>query len=478
MTALRFCPEQIEQWPIARLKPYERNPRLHSDDQVAKVAASIASYGWTVPLLVTGDGEVIAGHGRLLAARHLGLGEVPVIRLSHLTAEQVRAYRVADNQLVLAGAWDEELLAAELHALNAAGFDLDLTGFDQEELDRLLAPLDDDAATIGEGVDDGSLDETPAPPPDPVSRPGDLWLMGEHRLLCGDATDPAAESQLMAGEQAALLFTSPPYAGQRDYTTGGVGDWDALMRGVFAGLPMRDDGQVLVNLGLVHRDNEWLPYWQGWLDWMRSEGWRRFGLWVWDQGAGMPGDWAGRLAPAFELIFHFNRQARKPNKIVPCKTAGEIGHAPGTAGMRQRDGSFNTWTHGGAATQPFRIPDSVIRIERHHGAVGRDLSHPAPFPVKLAEHVMLAYTDKGEIVYEPFCGSGTSLIAGERTGRKVRAIELAPAYVDVSVLRWQQLFPEKPVTLAGPRALRPGDGGTFEAIAAERGCTTEARDAA
>ena len=152
MTSLRFLPEQIEQWPIARLKPYERNPRMHSDDQVAKVAASIASYGWTVPLLVTEDGEVIAGHGRLLAARHLGLTEVPVIRLSHLSPEQVRAYRVADNQLVLAGAWDEELLAAELHALNAAGFDLDLTGFDQEELDRLLAPLDEGDGLAGEDV--------------------------------------------------------------------------------------------------------------------------------------------------------------------------------------------------------------------------------------------------------------------------------------------------------------------------------------
>ncbi|MDG4575417.1 MAG: site-specific DNA-methyltransferase [Defluviicoccus sp.] len=471
MTSLRFCPEQIELMPIARLKPYANNARTHSDDQVARIAASLVEFGFTSPLLIADDGTVIAGHGRLLAAQRLGLSDVPVIRLQHLTANQARAYRISDNQLALAASWDEDALSAEIHALNGEAYDLGLLGFDDADIDRLLAPLDDDAAPIGEGVDDGSLDETPAPPPDPVSRPGDLWLLGEHRLLCGDATDPAAESQLMAGEQAALLFTSPPYAGQRDYTTGGVGDWDALMRGVFAGLPMRDDGQVLVNLGLVHRDNEWLPYWQGWLDWMRTEGWRRFGLYVWDQGAGMPGDWAGRLAPAFELIFHFNRQARKPNKIVPCKTAGEIGHAPGTAGMRQRDGSFNTWTHGGAATQPFRIPDSVIRIERHHGAVGRDLSHPAPFPVKLAEHVMLAYTDKGEIVYEPFCGSGTSLIAGERTGRKVRAIELAPAYVDVSVLRWQQLFPDKLVTLAG-------DGRPFAAVAAERRSAREVRDAA
>lgn len=176
----------------------------------------------------------------------------------------------------------------------------------------------------------------------------------------------------------------------------------------------------------------------------------------------MPGDWAGRLAPAFELVFHFNRQARKPNKIVPCKTAGEIGHAPGTAGMRRHDGSFNTWTHGGEATQPFRIPDSVIRIERHHGAVGRDLSHPAPFPVKLAEHILRAFSDEGDVVYEPFGGSGTSLIAGERTGRRVRAIELAPQYVDVSILRWQQLFPDAPPVLAD-------GGGTFEEMAAERG---------
>ena len=204
MTSLRFLPEQIEQWPLARLKPYERNPRLHSDDQVAKVAASIASYGWTVPLLVTEDGEVIAGHGRLLAARHLGLTEVPVIRLSHLSPEQVRAYRVADNQLVLAGAWDEELLAAELHALNAAGFDLDLTGFDQEELDRLLAPLDEGDGLAGEDV-------IPEPPLNPVSRLGDLWLLGDHRLLCGDCTKADDVIRVMHNHKAILFASDPPY---------------------------------------------------------------------------------------------------------------------------------------------------------------------------------------------------------------------------------------------------------------------------
>src|SRR5512143_3710682 len=209
MTSLRFLPEQIEQWPVARLKPYERNPRTHSDDQVAKVAASIASYGWTVPLLVTEDGEVIAGHGRLLAARHLGLDEVPVIRLSHLSREQVRAYRVADNQLVLAGAWDEELLASELHALNAAGFDLDLTGFYQEEINNLLALVDEGHGLEGEDV-------IPEPPNNPVSRSGDLWLLGDHRLLCGDSTKGDDVLRVMHNHKAILFASDPPYL--VDYT--------------------------------------------------------------------------------------------------------------------------------------------------------------------------------------------------------------------------------------------------------------------
>ena len=164
-----------------------------------------------MPLLVTEDGEVIAGHGRLLAARHLGLSEVPVIRLSHLSPEQVRAYRVADNQLVLAGAWDEELLAAELHALNAAGFDLDLTGFDQEELDRLLAPLDEGDGLAGEDV-------IPEPPLNPVSRLGDLWLLGDHRLLCGDSTKADDVIRVMHNHKAILFASDPPYLVSYDGT--------------------------------------------------------------------------------------------------------------------------------------------------------------------------------------------------------------------------------------------------------------------
>lgn len=453
-------PDSVEYRALDRLRPYERNPRTHSDEQIAQIAASIVEFGWTNPVLVSRDGEVIAGHGRLEAAKKLGLATVPVLVLDHLTDAQCRAYVIADNKLALNAGWNEELLAAELHALNGEGFELALTGFDEAELDLLMAPLDD-AGADADGASDADPDETPEAPRAAVTRPGDLWLLGEHRLLCGDSMDLASVVRVMAGGRTSLVFTSPPYGNQRDYTTGGVGDWDALMEGVFAQLAevMADDGQVLVNLGLVHRDNEWQPYWETWLDWMRKQGWRRFGLYVWDQGPGLPGDWNGRLAPSFELLFHFNRVARKPNKIVPCKWAGHINDSHG--GIRARDGKVGEWSHAGEGVQETRIPDNVIRVTRHK-ARGIETEHPAVFPVALPEFVLNAFSTEGDTVFEPFAGSGTSIIAGERCGRKVCAIELAPEYVDIAIARWRSLFPDAPVTL-------DGDDRSFEEVAAERG---------
>jgi DNA modification methylase len=222
------------------------------------------------------------------------------------------------------------------------------------------------------------------------------------------------------------------------------------MRGVFAQLPMADDGQVLVNLGLIHRDNEVIPYWDGWLSWMRQQGWRRFAWYVWDQGPGMPGDWQGRLAPSFEFVFHFNRSSRKPNKIVPCKHAGQESHlrADGSStAMRGKDGEVGGWTHKGQPTQDTRIPDSVIRVMRHKGKIGQDIDHPAVFPVALPEFAIEAYTDAGDIVFEPFGGSGTTMLAAQRTGRICRSVEIAPEYVDVAIKRFQQNHPGVPVTL-------------------------------
>lgn len=262
----------------------------------------------------------------------------------------------------------------------------------------------------------------------------------------------------MAGAVADLYFTSPPYAQQRDYTNGGVGNWDALMQGVFALLPMADAGQVLVNLGLVHRDSEWQPYWQGWLEWIRSQNWRRFGWYVWDQGPGLPGDWNGRLAPSFELIFNFNRQSRRPNKVIPCRWASHVNSEKG--GLRAKDGTVGEWTHAGQGVQEMRIPDNVLRITRHK-ARGIETEYPAVFPTALPAFVMNAYSDPGDVTYEPFSGSCSTIVAGQQTGRRVRAIELAPAYVDVTLRRFRQLYPDVPVTLAG-------DGRSYDVIIAER----------
>ena len=464
---------RIELWPLDRLTPYAKNARTHSEAQIAQIAASIIEFGFTAPILVSGDGGILAGHGRLAGARKLGLESVPVVVLDHLTPTQRRAYILADNQLALAAGWNEELLAAELAELSAAGFDLALTGFSDDELAGLLEEAEaalgsDEPAQTCAATDD----DIPDAPVTPVSQPGDIWQLGSHRLICGDATNSTVVAALMVGESATLCFTSPPYGQQRNYTQG-IADWDALMRGVFAHLPMADDGQVLVNLGLIHRDNEVIPYWDGWISWMRTTGWRRFGLYVWDQGPGLPGDWNGRLAPAFEFVFHFNRQSRQANKIVPCIYAGKDSHLRGdgtsAGGMRNKDGSKTAWNHVGQVTQETKIPDSVIRIMRHKGKIGQDIDHPAVFPVALPEHILLAYSNPGDMVFEPFGGSGTTILAAQKTGRIARAIELAPQYTDVAVKRFQQNHPDIPVTLLAT-------GQTFAEVEAERLETTHATE--
>ncbi len=197
---------------------------------------------------------------------------------------------------------------------------------------------------------------------------------------------------------------------------------------------------------------------------MRTQGWRRFGWYVWHQGCGLPGDWNGRFAPAFEFIFHFNKTTRRPNKIVPCKCAGSLQHLDTNKSgknLRNPDGSDSSWSHNGTPVQDFRIPDALISITRQNVPIGKDIDHPAVFPVGLPEHIMLAYSDKNDIVFEPFGGSGSSMLAGERCARQVRAVELAPEYVDVSVIRFTRAHPEIP-------AILQATGQTFEEVRAER----------
>jgi DNA modification methylase len=286
-------------------------------------------------------------------------------------------------------------------------------------------------------------------------------------MICGDGADADVIKTLMAGDRANLLFTSPPYANQRAYTTGGIADWDRLVQGVFAVAMtvMVAAGQMLVNLGLVHREGTVLRYWDDWLTWMPRQAWRFFGWYVWGQGVTVPGDWAGRLAPRHEFLFHFNREARKPNKTVPCKFAGQDKHlqADGSSsgGLRTREGERTGWNHAGKVTQDFRIPDSVVTATRQRGSIGEGIDHPAVFPVALPVFVIEAFTDPGEVVLDPFGGSGTTMLAAQRTGRIARSVEIAPEYVDVAIQRFQQNFPDVPVTLLAT-------GQTFAEIAAER----------
>jgi DNA modification methylase len=278
-----------------------------------------------------------------------------------------------------------------------------------------------------------------------------VWLLGRHRLVCGDATNPDHVTMLTQGVQADLCFTSPPYLRQRDYQQA-IGDWDALMQGVFSALPVTDEAQLLVNLGMVHRDGEWLPYWDDWIAWMREQGWRRFGWYVWDQGPGLPGDWNGRLAPSHEWLFHFNRKAERARK-TKTKLAASIQFNDHGNGMRKRDGTMSGVTSPHLSLQPNKIPDSVVRVMRHK-ARGPEVEHPAIFPVDLVSEMLTAFSDPDDVVYEPFCGSGTQLISAQKNGRTCLAMEIAPQYCDIAITRWQNF--------TGQTATRP-DGQAYQA---------------
>lgn len=444
---------EVKLRPIGDIKPSPRNVRLHSERQIDQIRQSLRDYGWTTPVLVDEDGQLIAGHGRLEAAKREGITEVPVAVAAGWTEAQRRAYALADNKIALNSTWDEAALGIELGELTGLGVDLGTLGFDDAEV-AALSP------TGGhEGLTDP--DDVPEAAADAVSTRGDLWALGCHRLICDDATDAAAVHRLMCGAAAELCFTSPPYAQQRDYGAAAaqVRDWDKLMQGVFGSAPLAPSGQLLVNLGLVHRDGEWVPYWDGWIEWMRGQGWRRFGWYVWDKLAGLPGDWQGRLAPSHEWIFHLNRAALKPNKTKEKKPESIEFNSHGS-GLRGKNGKMSGVSNRAASMQTHKIPDSVFRIVPHKARGGPNATHPAMFPVSLAEEGISAFSLPGQCVYEPFSGSGTTIIAAERTGRNCHAIEIDPLYVDVAVRRWQDF--------TGQKATLDGDGRTFEEIAAER----------
>ncbi len=397
---------------VAELVPYARNARTHSEAQVAQIAASIREFGFTNPVLVDGERGVIAGHGRLLAARKLGLAEVPTIELAHLSEAQKRAYVLADNRLALSAGWDEDLLRIELGDLRAEGFDLALTGFGEDEIGAFL--LEPSA-----GLTDP--DAVPEIPAEPVSRAGDAWVLGRHRLVCGDSTDADVVAKALSGVRPHLMVTDPPY---------GVGYDPAWRNAALAGGKTARTGKVLND----HR-----------ADW--REAWALF-----------PGDvayvWHGALhaatvAGSLEAC-GFGIRAQ----IVWAKERLVLGrghyhwqHEPCWYAVRGQ----GHWAGDRKQTTLWQIASRAQDAETVHGTQK---------PVECMARPIRNNSAPGQAVYEPFSGSGTTLIAAEMAGRACHAVELSPAYVDVAVLRWQ--------AFTGGQAVLDGDGGGFAAVAARR----------
>lgn len=376
--------DKVEQWPIEKLIPYAKNSRTHSDEQVAQIAASIKEWGFTTAVLVDESGGIIAGHGRLLAARRLGLTSVPVMVASGWTDAQKRAYVIADNKLALNAGWDNELLALELGELGDAGFDLELTGFTDEEI-KALMPVE-----VTEGLTDE--DEVPEAPVDPVTKPGDIWLLGKHRVMCGDSTSIDAVEKLMAGKRADMVFTDPPY---------GV-EYQSNMRTKSQKFDvLANDDQFLDITPIVEMfSTGWVFVWTSWkvqtkwIDMFSGFGYPT-NIVIWHKPGGGIGDLKKTFSSDYEVALVWHRGAELCGKRI---------------------GSVWTINKDGASTYV----------------------HPTQKPVALPEEALDKTTSKGAVVLDLFGGSGSTLIACEKTGRQARMMELDPKYVDVIVKRWQE----------------------------------------
>jgi hypothetical protein len=314
---------RIEQWKLAALSPYPKNPRRHSDAQIAQIAGSIAQFGFKSPILIDAKGSIIAGHGRYLAALKLGLETAPVIILDHLSEIEKRAYLLADNKLAELSDWDDDTLASELADLKDADIDLRDLGFSADELSALLADAD-----LPDG-DQPEEEPIPEPPAEPVTRAGDLWQIGKHRLVCGDCRDPNSVDRLLDGIRANLVITSPPYAAQREYDASSgftpispekYSEWFRSVADNIAAI-LAPDGSFFLNIKEHSEDGERSLYVKDLvIAQQRKWGWRLVDEFCWRNTAnGVPGKWPNRLRNAWEPVFHFCRN--KDIKFRP-KAAG------------------------------------------------------------------------------------------------------------------------------------------------------------
>lgn len=393
---------------------YARNSRTHSEEQVAQIAASIKEFGFTNPVLIDKDGGIIAGHGRVSAARKLGMTEVPCIRLSHLTMTQARALVIADNRLALNAGWDNEMLALEFKDLLETGFDVSLTGFTEDEIDALM-PLE-----LEEGLTDP--DDAPDAPANPVTVQGDVWVLGKHRLLCGDSTSMDDLAKLCENQAVDMWLTDPPYnvayeGGTKEKLTiknDEMGDdqFRQFLRDAYtAADSVMKAGAVFY---IWHADSEGYNF----------------------RGAAKDAGWTVRQC----LIW-------KKSSLVMGRQDYHWKHEPCLYGWKE--GAGHLWAAD-------RKQTTILEFDKPT----RNGEHPTMKPVALFEYQLLNNTKGGDIVLDSFGGSGTTLIAAEKNGRVARLVELDPKYCDVIVTRWQ--------AFSGKHAHLESDGRSFTEVMGER----------
>ena len=386
---------KTESWPLDKLVPYARNPR-DNDAQIARMAAAIREFGFRIPIVVRSDGTVVDGHLRLKAARQLGLAEVPVVLADELSDAQVKAFRLLANRSATWAAWDEDLLTLELEELQAMAYDVSHTGFDAAEIDALLAEPTTDGLT--------DPDEVPGPPAEPITKRGDVRVLGRHRLMCGDSTQADDVQHLLGAVRPHLMVTDPPY---------GVAYDPAWRNRALAGKKTRRTGRVL-------NDDR--------ADW--REAWALF-----------PGDvayvWHGALhaATVAESLTACGFEIRSQliwvkERLVLSRGHYHWMHEPCWYAVKGKA----HWQGGRKQVTVWRIPSKDQDAATTHGAQK---------PVQCMQRPIENHLSPGQVVYEPFAGSGTTLIAAEITGRACRAMELEPAYVDVALGRWEAFTGQK-----------------------------------
>ena len=415
-----------KQQSVDDLIPYARNARTHSDEQVEKIAASIREFGFLNPIITDGENGIVAGHGRIMAAKKLGMDEVPTVEAAHLTDAQKRAYILADNRLALDAGWDNELLRVEFTELQDAGFELNLTGFTDDEISALEPETEPE-----EGLTDE--DAVPEEPETPVTVEGDVWVLGNHRLMCGDSTSVDAVGRLMGERRADLCFTSPPYAlgdsaklsGNRTMARNGNAyqdhedfkdSWPELMQGWWdASLNFVDDLWV-VNVQPLAGNKRSL------FSWIHDRIDRLIDIATWDKGHAAPQISPGVMASRFEWIICFGPEGA--SRSIPK----------------------SSWQ--GTVQSVYQAPPQRQNEYASH--------HAATMPVHLPEWVMSTLCDQARSVFDPFCGTGTTLVAAEKTGLSCFGLEIDAQYCDITIKRWQDF--------TGKQAIHEETGKTFDEV--------------